>query len=153
MRPRAEQRGISLSVECQSEMPETILTDDNRLRQAVLNLVGNAVKFTEQGSVRIVATFLSQGLNGQPAVRIEIIDTGIGIREEVIPNLFQPFSQADSTISQKFGGTGLGLAISRQIAQMLGGDLAVSSVFGQGSTFTLTIPTGDLSGVTILERP
>lgn len=153
VRTRAEQRGITLTVEYESEIPETILTDGNRLRQALVNLAGNAVKFTEKGSVRIVASFLPFGCNDGPAIRIQVIDTGIGIREEVLPNLFKPFNQADSTIAQRFGGTGLGLAISQQIALVFGGDLTVSSVFGQGSTFTLIIPTGNLNGVPMLAHP
>lgn len=153
MRPRAESRGVSFLVEFTGELPETVLTDGARLRQAVINLVGNAIKFTERGSVRVVTTFLRDWHGDQPAVKIEVIDTGIGIRPEVLPNLFQPFNQGDSKIAQRFGGTGLGLAISRHIAQMLGGDLDLTSVWGQGSTFTLTIPTGDLDGIAILQRP
>ena len=153
VRPRAEQHGISVAVEYLGEMPETILSDSNRLRQAIINLTCNAVKFTERGSVRIVASLLADWRDGQPAVRFEIIDTGIGIREEALPRLFQPFSQADASISRRFGGTGLGLAISHQIALMLGGELKVTSVFGQGSTFTLTIPTGPLEGVAMLQQP
>ena len=99
VRPRAEQRGISFSVEYPGELPETILTDGARLRQAIVNLAGNAVKFTEHGSVRIVASFLPEWRDGQPAVRIEVIDTGIGIREEVLPQLFQPFNQGDASVS------------------------------------------------------
>jgi PAS domain S-box-containing protein len=153
VRPRAEQQGISLTVEYSGEMPETIYTDGSRLRQAVVNLAGNAVKFTKRGSVRIVASFLAEWQNEGSAVEIRVIDTGIGIRAEVLPQLFQPFSQADASVSRKFGGTGLGLAISRQIAQMLGGDLTVTSTFGEGSTFNLIVPTGTLDGVAMLERP
>ncbi len=153
VRPRAEQHGISLTVEYLGEMPETIVTDGNRLRQAVINLAGNAVKFTERGSVRIVASFLAHWHDNRPAIQIKVIDTGIGIRADILPKLFQPFSQADASVSRKFGGTGLGLAISRQIAQMLGGDLTVSSVLGQGSTFALIVPTGNLDGIAMLKQP
>ncbi len=153
MRPRCEQRRIALSVEYRSPMPETILTDSARLRQAVVNLVGNAVKFTRQGGVRIVASLVPDWHGSPPAVRIEVIDTGIGIRSEVLAQLFQPFVQGDVSISREFGGTGLGLAISRQIARLLGGDLTVTSVWGQGSTFTLTVPAGALDDVTMLDRP
>ena len=152
-RPRAEQHGITLAVEYAGAMPETILTDGNRLRQAVINLAGNAVKFTERGSVRIVTSFLPAWREGCPAVQIQVIDTGIGIRADVLPRLFQPFSQGDDGVSRKFGGTGLGLAISRQIAQMLGGELTVASVWGQGSVFTLIVPTGDLEGIAMLAQP
>ena len=152
VRPRAEQRGISLSVEYESELPETILTDPARLRQALINLVGNAVKFTQQGSVRIVTSLLPTW-QGHPAVRIRVIDTGIGIREEVLPKLFDPFAQGDEAVFRKFGGTGLGLAISRHIITMLGGELAASSVWGKGSEFSLTAPVGDLEGVPMLSNP
>ena len=152
VRPRAEQHGISLSVEYETELPETIVTDAARLRQALINLAGNAVKFTQQGSVRIVTSLLPNW-QGQPAVRVQVIDTGIGIREEVLPKLFEPFSQGDESVFQQFGGTGLGLAISRHIVNMLGGELAATSVWGKGSNFNLTVPTGDLDGVHMLENP
>jgi PAS domain S-box-containing protein len=151
-RPRAEQRGISLSVEYPGELPETILTDGPRVRQALVNLVGNAVKFTEKGSVRVVASFVPDYGEGS-AVRIDVIDTGIGIQEDVLPFLFSPFNGPQPTASKKFKGTGLGLTISHQIARLLGGDLTVTSVFGKGSTFTLTVPAGNLDGVPMLDRP
>ncbi len=151
MRPRAQQRGNLLQVEYLGELPETIYTDGERLRQAIVNLVGNAIKFTENGQVRILVSFLRQWRNDRSAVKIEVVDTGIGIREEVLPQLFQSFNQGD--ISPKLGGTGLGLAISRHIAEMLGGELTVQSTFGKGSTFTLTISTGDLKGVKMLPHP
>ena len=153
VRPRAEQHGVSFSVEYASSIPEFILTDTARLRQTIVNLAGNAVKFTEKGSVRIVATFLPDAYKGQPAVRIDVIDTGIGISRDVLPRLFRPFSQGEASVAQRFGGTGLGLAISYHLARMLGGDLDVSSEFGQGSVFTLTIPTGSLDGVPMLQNP
>jgi len=153
MRPRAELRGDMLSVEYLSELPETILTDGNRLRQAIVNIVGNAVKFTCNGQVRIKVYFLRQWRDNQPAVKIDIADTGIGIAEEVLPQLFQPFNQGDAATSQKYGGTGLGLAISRHIAELLGGELTVTSVRGGGSTFTLIVPAGDLKEVKIFRQP
>ncbi len=153
MRPRAVQRGISLSLDYAGAMPETTLTDGARLRQAVVNVVGNAVKFTEKGGVRIVASFSPNSCGNQPAVQIDVIDTGIGIREEALPMLFQPFSQAISSDADKCNGTGLGLAISRQIVHLLGGRLTVASVWERGSTFTLIIPTGSLHDVPMIERP
>jgi CheY-like chemotaxis protein len=146
MRVRAEQRGIGLAVEFAGEIPETIRTDGARLRQALVNLMGNAVKFTERGGVRIVAAFIPSWKEA-PAVRIDVIDTGIGINAEKLSQLFQPFSQADPSTSRKYGGTGLGLTIARHIAELLGGTLTVQSAPGQGSTFTLTVPTGDIEGV------
>ncbi len=153
MQPRAEQRGTTLSVEYAGQLPEAIFTDGARLRQVVVNLVGNAVKFTENGTVRIVASLLRNWRNDQPAVKLEVIDTGIGIRKEVLSQLFQPFSQGDAAVVQKFGGTGLGLAISRHIAELLGGELVVESTLGQGSTFALTMPAGELQGVRMLQSP
>jgi PAS domain S-box-containing protein len=153
VRPRVTPREVALLVEYPGEVPETIVTDGAHLRQAVMNLVGNAVKFTQRGSVRIVTSFLSEWREGQPAVKIEVIDTGIGIREDVLAQLFEPFNQGDSSVSRKFGGTGLGLNISRHIAHMLGGELTVTSVFGQGSNFTLIVPTGSLEGVAMLQQP
>jgi PAS domain S-box-containing protein len=153
MRPRAEQRGNLLTVEYLSELPETICTDGNRLRQAIVNLVGNAVKFTENGKVCIKVSFLHQWRNNEPAVKIAIADTGIGISEDILPLLFQPFNQGDVALSQKFGGTGLGLSISRHIAELLSGEITVESVYGQGSTFTIIVPTGDLQGIKIFQQP
>ena len=126
MRPRAEQRGNSLEVRYAGPLPETIHTDGNRLRQVIVNLVGNAVKFTENGSIRIGVSFLPQWRSGQSAVSVEVTDTGIGIRQEALPRLFEPFTQAESSTTRKYGGTGLGLAISRQIVTALGGELTVA---------------------------
>jgi len=153
MRPRAEERGIHLVVEYAGEVPETILSDEARLRQSLVNLVGNAVKFTERGEVRVVVAFLPAWRDGRPALKIDVADTGIGIRPEVMAELFQPFTQGDATTVRKFGGTGLGLAISRHLAELLGGELTAASVAGQGSTFTLVLPTGGLDGVRMLDRP
>jgi PAS domain S-box-containing protein len=153
MRSRAVQRGISLSLDYAGAMPETILTDGTRLRQAIVNIVGNAVKFTEKGGVRIVASFVPNSCEDQPAVQIDVTDTGIGIRAEALPKLFQPFSQEMTTATNKCGGAGLGLTISRQIMHLLGGQLTVASVWGQGSTFTLVIPTGSLENACMIERP
>jgi PAS domain S-box-containing protein len=152
VRPRAVKRGISFTVEYPGDIPATIRMDGERLRQVIINLAGNAVKFTENGSVRIVTTFLPEGIEGQPAIRIEVIDTGIGIREDVLPTLFRPFSQ-DAVVARSFGGTGLGLAISHHLATLMGGSLTVHSVLGRGSTFTLLVPTGDLQGVPMLRCP
>jgi two-component system CheB/CheR fusion protein len=145
MRPRAIQRGLTLEACYRGEVPEEIATDGPRLRQALVNLVGNAVKFTSQGRVTIAVSFLPDGLHGRPAVRIEVADTGIGIAPETLSILFQPFAQADASTSRRFGGTGLGLAITRQLAQLLGGEVSAESAPGKGSTFALLIPTGDVT--------
>ncbi len=153
MRIRAEEKGITFSVEYAGQLPETIETDPSRLRQAMVNLAGNAVKFTEEGSVKIVAEFLPDVFNGNPGIRLKVADTGIGIPEDKLETLFDSFVQADASTSRKYGGTGLGLAITNHIAELLGGELTASSTEGEGSTFTLTLPTGPLDGVEMLDEP
>jgi PAS domain S-box-containing protein len=153
VRPRAEQRGLSLSLEYEGAVPETICTDYARLRQVLINLVGNAIKFTEKGGVRIAVSFVPLWCGEQPAVQIAVIDTGIGIREEALASLFQPFSQGETPDAEKFGPTGLGLMIARQIVHLLGGQLTVASQWGQGSAFTASVPTGSLDGVPMIEHP
>jgi CheY-like chemotaxis protein/HPt (histidine-containing phosphotransfer) domain-containing protein len=153
MRPRAEQQRSSLEVRYTGPLPEAIHTDGTRLRQVIVNLVGNAVKFTENGSIRLGVSFLPRWRSGQSAVGVEVVDTGIGIRQEALARLFEPFTQAESSTTRRYGGTGLGLAISRKIVMALGGELTVRSTPGEGSTFTVTIPTGDVSGVKLLPSP
>jgi PAS domain S-box-containing protein len=153
MRPRAEQHRSTLEVHYTGPLPEFIHTDGVRVRQVLVNLVGNAVKFTENGSIRIEVSFLPQWRSDQSAVSVEVMDTGIGIRQESLSRLFQPFTQAESSTTRKYGGTGLGLAISRQIVTALGGELTVHSAPGKGSTFTVTVPTGDIAGVNLLQSP
>jgi CheY-like chemotaxis protein/HPt (histidine-containing phosphotransfer) domain-containing protein len=111
--------------------------------------VSNAIKFTEKGSVRLVARLLHSE-SARPQVRIDVIDTGVGMRDEALGRIFEPFAQADTSITRRFGGTGLGLSISRQIAGALEGSLEVQSEYGKGSVFSLTIGTGPLQGVRLL---
>jgi len=153
MRVRAEQHGTLLSTRYTSELPETILTDGARLRQALVNLVGNAVKFTQKGMVSVVVSFLPKWVDQKPAVRIDVVDTGIGINKEALSRLFEPFVQADASTSRKYGGTGLGLAITRHVAEMLDAELVAESTPGSGSVFSMTIPTGPLQGVKMLQNP
>lgn len=153
MRVRADDRGISLSVEYTGELPEQITSDEARLRQALINLIGNSVKFTDTGGVKVIVSFLAKWRSDTPAVEIKVVDTGIGIAPENLQCLFEPFTQADTSTSRKYGGTGLGLAITRRIADLMNGELKAESTFGEGSTFTITIPTGDLEGIDMLERP
>ncbi len=148
LRPRAAHDGLDVEVGYRSPLPETIETDPTRLRQILLNLVGNAIKFTPRGSVR-----LEVGPVEDTRLCFEVIDTGIGLDAEQQARLFTAFSQADASTTRRFGGTGLGLAISKRLAGMLGGDLRVRSVPGEGSTFTLTIDVGSLAGVRLLDRP
>jgi Amt family ammonium transporter len=144
----ADAKGVQLTLEVLGQIPETIKSDPIRLRQILLNLVGNAIKFTEVGSVRVVMR-LEQHSNEEAKLRIDVIDTGIGIQEKLQLVLFQPFSQVDSSARRRFGGTGLGLAISKRLAGILGGDIEVTSLMGKGSTFSLTIATGTLDDVGI----
>ncbi len=146
MRPRAAALGLGLTAELEGEVPVRILSDRTRIKQVLVNLVGNALKFTNQGGVRIVARMGADQLS-EPLLAIDVVDTGIGIDPAVIDTLFQPFVQADATVTRRFGGTGLGLSISRRLARMLGGEITVRSEPGRGSTFTFTVATGSLAGV------
>jgi signal transduction histidine kinase/ActR/RegA family two-component response regulator len=150
-RMSANQKGITLDYRWESRLPDTIQTDPHRLKQLLMNLLGNAIKFTERGGVTIVARL--DDTETQPMLRLEMHDTGIGIPENKLESIFQPFVQSDSSVTRKHGGTGLGLAISRRIAQALGGDLFVDSVVGRGSVFTVTVATGDLYDVKFNEMP
>ena len=151
LRVRAKEKGLSLQCEWPEGLPASIETDPTRLHQLLINLVGNALKFTEKGGVRIVGR-LSQA--GPPRrMVLEVIDTGIGIAPDKLDSVFDAFVQADSSVTRRFGGTGLGLAISRRIAAALGGELTVCSQLGLGSTFAATIDPGPLEGVEILPTP
>lgn len=149
MRVRTQAKGIQLNAEYDGPMPRTIRSDATRLRQILMNIVGNAIKFTEAGGVRISARLLNQ--TPAPLLQVAVTDTGIGMPAELLARLFQPFTQADTSTSRRFGGTGLGLTISKRLAQLLGGDISAQSTPGEGSTFTLTIPTGTLDGVELVE--
>ncbi len=150
VRLRAEQKGLDLRVVLADPIPERIFSDDLRVRQILINLLGNALKFTDRGSIEMVARY-SGPASPEPRLTIEVRDTGIGIRPEHMERLFQPFAQADGSTTRKYGGTGLGLVISRRLARALGGDITVRSEFGRGSTFTVTLATGDLDGVPLIE--
>jgi signal transduction histidine kinase/CheY-like chemotaxis protein len=146
MQTRADAKGLRLDLECERDIPEIIQTDPTRLRQILVNLIGNAIKFTEAGSVRVVIRPDDNSARGT-SLHFDIIDTGIGLSKEQVKLLFQPFSQVDTSMHRQYGGTGLGLAISRRLARILGGDIAVVSEYGKGSTFSLTIATGPLAGI------
>ena len=135
---RAKEKGLSLELVKQFPLPERICTDPARLRQILVNLMANAVKFTERGRVCLTVR-QCLAADGAAGLQFAVADTGIGIAPDKLGELFQPFMQADTSHTRRYGGTGLGLAISRRLANALGGDLAVASELGQGSTFTLTI--------------
>jgi len=141
MAGRASQAGLDLVVERIYPLPRTIRTDPLRLRQILINLVGNAVKFTERGEVRVRVDSL-RGPDDSVALRFIVADTGVGIDAEVLPALFSMFTQVDSSATRRFGGTGLGLAISQHLACLLGGRIAVCSEKGVGSVFTLVLEAG-----------
>ncbi len=145
---RAKEKAIELKVEYDLPLPETIQTDPLRLKQVLLNLVGNAIKFTESGLVVLrvsaVAAATDQDNDQGSRIRFDISDTGIGMTPEQRQRIFAPFSQADSTMTRKFGGSGLGLAISRQLTNLMGGDITVRSELGKGTTFSVTVNPGNI---------
>ncbi len=151
MRVRTSQKGLALNVKYVFPVPSSIMSDPIRVRQIIINLVGNAVKFTERGAIEICVRCDAIAAGGQ-VLAVDVTDTGIGLTPEQAGRLFKPFNQADTTTTRRFGGTGLGLALSRRIAQMLGGDVTVTSEPGKGSTFTATFVTGDLSHVRMIEQ-
>jgi len=122
-----------------------------RLRQILANLIGNAIKFTEIGGVTLLVGLDGGGAQGDPLLRFEVRDTGIGVPEDHMGRLFGAFTQADASTTRKFGGTGLGLRISKRLAEMLGGDITVTSRVGGGSIFTATVATGRLDGVLLID--
>ena len=132
--PLAEANGVELKLSIDDDVPDIIKGDMLRIRQILINLIGNAVKFTKDGTVSLLASQSGDRL------MIKVVDTGIGISEEVQKYLFSPFTQADASITQKYGGSGLGLAISKHLAELLDGSLTLESKLNAGSTFTLCLP-------------
>jgi signal transduction histidine kinase/DNA-binding response OmpR family regulator len=151
MRVRAIERGIHLDILFQGRLPHSIRTDPTRLRQILMNLVGNAIKFTEVGSAQIVISLVPGDQPEQLMLQFEVIDSGVGMSAQQLKNLFQPFEQGDSSTTRRFGGTGLGLTIAKRLAKMLGGDLTARSIPGVGSRFTLSIAAGSLEGMQLHE--
>ena len=139
---QAEAKGIELLSHCTADLPQATVGDAARLRQILHNLVGNAVKFTEAGEVRVFAA-PERGPDGSTWLRVSVRDTGIGMTGAQIGGLFEAFSQADLSTTRRFGGSGLGLAIVRELAELLGGRIEVASLPGQGSTFMLLMPLVD----------
>jgi signal transduction histidine kinase/CheY-like chemotaxis protein len=160
--PRAEDKGLDVLVRFRPETPRYVFGDETRLRQILVNLVGNAVKFTHEGHV-LLDVACEYVTEGRGLFRVAVEDTGIGIAASKVAYVFEKFTQGDNSTSRRYGGTGLGLAISRQLAQLMGGALTVSSEMGVGSSFTLTLSipidearvagagrTGELDGVRVL---
>jgi len=144
LQPTASAKGVTLGINIAPELPEWIRTDPTRLRQVLLNLLGNGIKFSAGLSGRVgqvgLAVLPARLANGAAALQFCISDNGIGMEAEVLPRLFAPFTQADTSTARRFGGTGLGLSISARLVELLGGSLAVQSSFGHGTVFTVTLP-------------
>jgi two-component system, sensor histidine kinase and response regulator len=148
----AQRKGLELTIFVSAQTPEIIRGDAVRLRQICVNLIGNALKFTKQGEVTIRVT-AEPLVNASSRVRFEIRDTGIGIETHVQERLFKPFSQADETITRRFGGTGLGLSISRHLVEMMQGTVTLDSQQGRGTTVTFSIPFEHAEGSGLTARP
>ena len=150
MRVRAEEKSILLDYEFKTDIPATIQSDPAKIRQVLTNLIGNAIKFTQDGGVKVVTSLIHDA--GHPQVLLQVSDTGIGMTDEAAAKIFDPFSQADASVTRNFGGTGLGLSISKSFAEALGGGVSVTSEVGVGSVFSALINTGDIDGIDLI-RP
>ena len=153
MRNEAEARELGLEITCEGPIPARIQTDPTRLRQILMNLVGNAIKFTTTGGVRVVSQLDPEAEDRETMLRITVSDTGCGMAPEASARVFDAFAQADASTTRQFGGTGLGLTISKQLAELLGGDIELESIEEQGSTFTLTVATGPIDGIPMITDP
>jgi PAS domain S-box-containing protein len=151
MRVRAEERLLNFNVAYLTKLPASFETDRLRLKQILMNLLGNAIKFTDEGSVELEIKIIPEEFDGQPGISFAVIDTGIGIDKKNMNRVFDPFSQADGSMARRFGGTGLGLAISRSLAVTMKGYLKAESTIGQGSRFELILPVGDIEKVSMVD--
>lgn len=143
MEVRAAEKNLAIELKVDGQLPKTIRTDDKRLKQILVNLIGNAIKFTEEGSIELKVWFNSD----LQRICFAVIDTGIGMAPRMLKKLFQPFTQGDSSLNREFGGTGLGLNISQRLANLLGGEIVANSELGVGSEFTLSIAVGSLNNI------
>ncbi|MHB8718222.1 MAG: response regulator [Candidatus Dormibacteria bacterium] len=137
--PTVHGKGLELALLVDPHLPDMVLGDPNRLRQVLINLLGNAAKFTDAGEIVVRAT-VDDGVDGRATLRVAVSDTGIGIAPEEAERLFESFTQADASTTRRFGGSGLGLAICRQLVELMGGEISLDSVPGEGSTFVFTLP-------------
>ena len=149
---QVEKKRLAVTTEIAAGTPDALLADATRLRQILFNLVGNAVKFTDAGSIAIAARAVAQD-NETVTLALTVSDTGIGMSAEQQERLFKPFSQADNSTTRRYGGTGLGLSIVRRLAELMGGTATVESIAGQGSTFTVTVRVRRGEGPVPAERP
>ena len=148
---RAHSKGLELITHIDHDIPANVKGDPTRLRQIISNLLGNAVKFTDKGEISVTAKCQQRTNEGGLVIRVNIKDTGIGIAPAAVERIFDSFSQADGSTTRRFGGTGLGLTISRQLTQLMGGDLHVESVPGQGSCFWFTVTLGASTATSMAE--
>ena len=159
LRPRALEKQLRFETRFRGEIPAEIHSDPTRLHQILVNLAGNAIKFTEHGGITLRLELIPATAASGPWLAIEVIDTGVGLEPDEQMRIFEAFAQADASLTRRHGGTGLGLTISRALSRLLGGDLIVESTPGAGSVFRTTVATGPLDGVAMLvtdpepERP
>ncbi len=138
LRPQADKKQLALMVELDAQLPDYVWGDPSRIRQIITNLMGNAIKFTTDGHVRLSAS--REDMGGEAVLRVQVADTGMGIPANKLNEIFDKFTQADASVTRKYGGTGLGLAITKQLVTLMGGTIGVESELGKGSTFWFTIP-------------
>ncbi len=138
MRSKADEKGLDFSIKKDNEVPLLIRTDPSHLTQCLINLIGNSIKFTSSGHVFVNVSL--EEVSGRPNIRFDVEDTGMGIPPEKQERVFELFTQADRDISRRFGGTGLGLAITKQLAELVGGGIVMTSEEGKGTVFSLIIP-------------
>jgi signal transduction histidine kinase/FixJ family two-component response regulator len=151
MKIRAIDKGLDLAIKIDGKIPSLIQSDPIRLRQILINLLSNAIKFTKQGSVQLIVRAIEIE-SENPSLQFDVIDTGIGMTEDQISRLFQPFVQADSSTTRKYGGTGLGLTICKRLTNILGGEIYVNSEYRTGTTFTVSVKIGKVSGVEFVDH-
>ena len=142
----AKDKGLQLSIDCPDPLPEVIRADPTRLRQVLINLISNAVKFTDNGKVEVIIDMFHQmGTQGKEMLRFRVIDSGIGMPPDKLEDIFHPFEQIEDVMRANHGGAGLGLAICRELVSKMGGEISVDSAFGKGSTFSFTMDPGNIS--------
>jgi signal transduction histidine kinase/ActR/RegA family two-component response regulator len=153
LRGRAEEKGLEFATACRSPVPMAVESDPTRLKQVLVNLIGNAIKFTESGRVLVTIGFRGDAGGDTGTLELEVFDTGIGMSREHLGRLFQPFEQADSSTTRRFGGTGLGLSICQRLVHLLGGRILADSVLGSSTRFRVELPVRVAAGTPNLAAP
>ena len=151
LEPQALAKNLIIKAQSIGPIPRVIVSDAVRLRQILINLLGNAIKFTDSGSVNLTVRIAPKSADGIDRLAFDVTDTGIGMDPDQLAGLFQPFMQADASTTRRFGGTGLGLSICRRMARLLDGDISVTSELGLGSTFSVSVAMGSLGEAELLE--